>query len=76
MQKAKIFKNGQSEAVRLPKQFRFNSKDVFIHKIGNAVILLPVEDAWQNFFQSLDEFSSDYMNERAQPQGTQKREKL
>ena len=76
MQKAKIFKNGQSEAIRLPKEFRFNSKEVFIHKIGNAVIILPKDNPWQNFIESLNDFSEDFMEDRYQPTQPQKREKL
>ncbi len=76
MQKAKIFKNGQSEAVRLPKEFRFNTKEVYIHKIGNAVIILPRKNPWKNFLESLEEFSSDFMAERSQPSEAQKRENL
>lgn len=76
MKKAKIFKNGQSEAIRLPKEFRFNAKEVFIHKIGNAVIILPKDNPWKNFIESLGEFSDDFMSERQQPTVSQKREKI
>jgi antitoxin VapB len=72
MKKAKIFMNGQSEAVRLPKDFRFGSDEVYIHKLGNAVILLPKDSPWENFIEALDEFTSDFMEERNQP-GDQKR---
>ena len=73
MLKAKIFKNGQSEAVRLPKSCRFHTDEVFIHKVGNAVILLPKSDPWENFFTSLDEFSKDFMSDRNQPTAKDKR---
>lgn len=58
---AKLFKNGQSQAVRLPKQFRFeNLKEVFIKKVGNSVILTPKsEDNWDNFFENLDNFKGE-----------------
>lgn len=74
---AKIFKNGQSQAVRLPKEFRFeNQEEVFIKKVEDGVILMPKNDknVWEHMFDKLDEFSDDYMNERAQPE--QKRENL
>lgn len=64
---AKIFQNGQSQAVRLPKEFRFSGDEVFIKKQGNAVILLPKDNAWASLFKSLDEFSDDFMSERNQP---------
>ena len=47
MTTAKLFKNGKSQAVRLPKQFRFKGDAVIIKKIGNAVILLPKEQFYQ-----------------------------
>jgi len=67
MKTAKLFKNGQSQAVRLPKEFRFEGDEVFIKKIGNVTILLPVNDPWKSLFHSLNEFSDDFMNRREQP---------
>lgn len=55
---AKIFKNGRSQAVRLPKQFRFDSTEVKIRKEGNKVILEPMErEQWSKGFWSL--FTAD-----------------
>ncbi|TGK66607.1 AbrB/MazE/SpoVT family DNA-binding domain-containing protein, partial [Leptospira wolffii] len=45
MNRAKIFKNGDSQAVRLPKEYRFKGKEIYIRKEGINVILTPVEDA-------------------------------
>lgn len=67
MQTAKIFVNGRSQAVRLPKDYRFSGDDVFIKKIGKIVVLLPKDDPWSSFVNSLDQFSDDFMNERDQP---------
>jgi len=67
MQTAKIFINGRSQAVRLPKEFRFSGNDVFIKKIGNMVILLPKDDPWSSLVNSLDQFTDDFMNIREQP---------
>lgn len=70
---AKIFKNGQSQAVRLPKEFRFENQDeVFIKKVDDGVILLPKnsKNVWDIMFDSLDEFSDDFMSERVQPEQT------
>ena len=67
---AKIFKNGQSQAVRLPKKFRFENQDeLFVKKVENGIILLSKNDksVWDNMFNRLDEFSDDFMNERVQP---------
>jgi antitoxin VapB len=46
MQTAKIFWSGRSQAVRLPKDFRFQGSEVRIRRHGNAVILEPVADDW------------------------------
>jgi len=45
MERAKIFQSGHSQAVRLPKEFCFNGSEVFIKRIGKAVVLLPLDDA-------------------------------
>ena len=67
MQTAKIFINGRSQAVRLPKDFRFSGSDVFINKIGNIVILIPKDDPWASLVDSLDQFTDDFMESRDQP---------
>jgi len=74
---AKIFKNGQSQAVRLPKEFRFeNQEELFVKKVEDGIILLPKNDksVWDNMFDRLDEFSDDFMQNRVQPK--QNREDL
>lgn len=75
MKTTKLFKNGNSQAVRLPKEFRFKNNEVFIKKVGRAVILTPVKNAWDSLFKSLDKFSEDFMVSREQPE-TQMREAL
>lgn len=45
MRTAKLFKNGEGQAVRLPKEFRFDGDEVLIKKVGNAVVLLPKAEA-------------------------------
>ena len=67
MQTAKIFTNGRSQAVRLPKEYRFTGDDVFINKIGNIVLLIPKDDPWSALANSLDQFSDDFMETRDQP---------
>ena len=67
METAKLFQNGKSQAVRLPKEFRFKSKLVYLKRMGNAVILLPYGAPWQSLVDSLTLFSSDFMQERTQP---------
>lgn len=75
MKIAKLFQNGQSQAVRLPKEFRFKGDSVFIRKMGNAIILLPMKNPWKSLFESLDKFSADFMTSREQPK-TQEREDI
>jgi antitoxin VapB len=67
MKTAKLFQNGQSQAVRLPKEFRFEGEEVFIKKMGNATILFPIQDPWGPLFNSLHKFSDDFMETREQP---------
>lgn len=73
MKTAKLFQNGQSQAVRLPKEFRFEGSQVFVKKSGNAVVLIPAVHSWDSLVNSLDKFSKDYMTDRKQPK-QQKRE--
>ncbi len=74
MERAKIFQSGRSQAVRLPKEFRFNGSEVFIKRVGNAVVLLPMDGAWDSLARSLELFSDDYMTDRQQPIRQQQRE--
>jgi len=67
MKTAKLFKNGQSQAVRLPREFRFEGDAVFIHRQGKHVILSPQEeDPWASMFEAAKRFSPDFMTERDQ----------
>lgn len=75
MKTARLFRNGQSQAVRLPKEFRFEDDYVYIKKSGNAVILIPAKNSWDSLIKSLDKFSDDFMSERGQPKA-QKSEPL
>lgn len=61
MMNAKVFENGRSQAVRLPKECRFSSDEVLVNKIGDIVILLPKESKWDSFIKAIDMFSDDYM---------------
>jgi len=73
MKTAKLFQNGQNQAVRLPKEFRFEGDEVFIKKAGSAVVLIPLVNSWDCLIGSLDKFTKDYMADRDQPE-QQKRE--
>ena len=66
MKKAKLFQNGKSQAVRLPREFRFSGTEVYIKRQGNGVLLVPKEDPWKALEESLSMFSDDFMSERQQ----------
>jgi len=66
MQTAKIFMNGRSQAVRLPKDCRFAEKEVYVRRFDDIVVLFPKTDPWGPLVESLDKFSEDFMESRTQ----------
>ena len=64
MMTAKVFKNGRSQAIRLPKECRFSLDEVVVNKIGDIVILLPKQNKWDSFMRAVDMFSDDFMADR------------
>ena len=68
MDTAKLFQSGRSQAIRLPKAYRFTGGHVFVKRVGSAVMLMPETGSWDIMFDACDEFSKDFMNERNQPQ--------
>lgn len=76
MKTAKIFQNGKSQAIRLPKEFRMEGKEVYIKREGEAIILLPIEKSWDPLIKSLDHFADDFKMERNQPEANQSREPM
>lgn len=67
MATAKLFKSGRSQAVRLPKEFRFEGDEVVVTRLGAAVVLLPKNHDWEVMFAAIDGFGEDFMAEREQP---------
>lgn len=63
-QVAKLFMNGRSQAVRLPKEFRFDGDEVYIQKKGKTIILTPKPKSWTDFFEEVPLPSEDFMDER------------
>ena len=57
---AKVFISGNSQAIRLPKQFRLNVKEVFIRWSGNSLVITPHPDSWEGFMQGCEGFSDDF----------------
>jgi antitoxin VapB len=64
---AKVFKNGASQAVRLPREFRFDTDEVYIKRVGSAVLLFPKDAAWDLMGEALGRMDDDFMVERSQP---------
>ena len=76
MMTAKLFENCRSQAVRLPKECRFDGDEVAINKIGDVVILMPKDNKWSGFLDSLEMFSDDFMNDGREQPEPQERECL
>jgi len=73
---AKIFRNGASQAVRLPKDFRFDADEVYVKRIGSAVLLYPKDSAWDLMEATLGKADADFMADRDQPVKPDKRKRL
>lgn len=67
MKTAKILTIGRGQAVKLPEEFCFEGTEVFIKRVGNAVVLLPATRSWDSLMASLDRFPADFMESREQP---------
>lgn len=76
MMTAKVFENGRSQAIRLPKECRFSSDEVMVNKIGDIVLLLPKQNKWDSFMKAIDMFSEDFMADGRAEYTVQEREKL
>lgn len=76
MMTAKLFENGRSQAVRLPKECRFSGEEVAVNKIGDIVILMPKENKWSGFLNSLNLFSEDFMDDGRRENILQERDEL
>jgi len=67
MDTAKVFKNGRSQAIRLPKAYRLKGDSVYIKKFEDIIVLIPGESPWRSLISSVDDFTEDYMSSRNQP---------
>ena len=68
MDTARIFQSGRSQAVRLPKEFRFAGNEVGVQHFGAGVLLLPVDNPWAMLDAALDAFEPGFALEREQPE--------
>lgn len=76
MEIAKVFNNGGSQAVRLPKNCRFDQEEILANRIGKIVILMPKDDPWASMLQGLNMFSDDYLSSGVSDLEVQERESL
>ena len=76
MEYAKIFTNGGSQAVRLPRSCRFEQDEVLVNRIGKAVILLPKDEPWTGMMQGLSMFTDDFLKEGMEDLPIQERKSL
>lgn len=74
MSTAKLFRNGQSQAVRLPKEFRFEGDEVIIKRHGVAVLLMPKHYDYDDLSSLLNELDPDFELAREQPIEQQERD--
>ena len=75
MDTARLFKSGRSQAVRLPKEYRFEGVEVAVRHFGNGVLLLPVNEPWAMLDAALEAFEPGFQMTREQP-AVQVREKI
>ncbi len=73
MQTVKVFKSGNSQAVRIPKEFSIEEQELYIQKIGNTLVLTSMNDPWSSLRKSLTMFSEDvFSNGREQPKNQER----
>ncbi len=73
MRSSKVFTSGNSQAVRIPKEYQVQDEELFIQRIGRTMILFPKSNPWESFVQSLEEFTEDFMAEGRNQPGQQER---
>ena len=61
-----------SQAIKIPKRMKINDDKVYLKKVGNSLFIIPFHDPWQNMIDSLDSFTSDFMDSREQPKDQQR----
>jgi antitoxin VapB len=77
METAKLFKNGRSQAVRLPRKFSLPGEEVYVKKVNGVVILIPKdEDPWKPLVDSLEKFSDDFFDFRREQVVLEKRKEM
>jgi antitoxin VapB len=59
---AKVFMTNRSQAVRIPKDFQFSTREVFIRKEGDSLVLSPRPDDWRSYIETAPLASDEYMS--------------
>lgn len=72
MDTARLFRSGRSQAVRLPKDYRFQGSEVAVKHFGSGVLLLPIDDPWSTLEAGLSSFEPGFVIERQQPDEQQR----
>jgi len=76
MQTVKVFRSGNSQAIRIPKEYAITDTELYIHKVGNSIILTSKEDIWSSFRNSINKFSDDLFSDGREQPEIQERESL
>jgi antitoxin VapB len=76
MDTAKVFTNGGSQAIRLPKDCRFSDDEILVNRIGSIVILMPKDDPWRSMLDSLPLFTEDFLKDGIESLPLQERDSL
>jgi len=74
MKTAKIFRSGNSQAVRIPKDFQLEGDEVEILKRGKTLVLRPKKKSWEALIESLQKFTDDFMEKGRRQPPVQKRD--
>ena len=62
-----IINNQDFQLFKIPKSLKIDDTKVYLKKVGNGIFIIPFHNPWQSFFDSLTEFSDDFMETREQP---------
>ena len=73
---AKIFQSGNSQAVRIPKEFQLEGTEVEIERRGDSLVLRPKRKSWKPLLESLKQFTDDFMESGREQPDEQEREKV
>lgn len=76
MDTVKIIENGRNQTISLPSRYRFSDGEVYIRKLGDIVMLVPKDTAWNTFLEGLNGFTDDFFADGREQGVIQEREEL